>query len=178
MKQRPILTLFLIGLVLAAVGFAAGPWLAFRSLRSAARFNDLQALAEVVDYNAVRASLSAQLRPTDVAQTAPAPDILHDPIGAIRRAMQPPPAPRMDVDIFLTPSALTALTAGRDRGSPAPNPEPRVIPQPRYWAADRTRLAVPDPARPGRETLFTFQRKSWFGWKLVGIGLPGPVPAA
>lgn len=172
MKQRPIFTLFLIGLAVAAAVFAGGPWLAFRSLRSAAQFNDLQALAEVVDYNAVRASLSAQLRPAGAAEAPPPPDILHDPIGAIRRAMQPAP-PRMDVDIYLTPSALAALTAGRGRGTPAPKDEAMVLPRLKYWGADRTRLAVPDPARPARETLFTFQRKGWFGWKLVGIGLPG-----
>ena len=56
--KRPILTIFVIGLVAFGVVFLTAPWFAFRALRSAARANDIQAMGELIDFNAVRQNLN------------------------------------------------------------------------------------------------------------------------
>ena len=54
-------TLLALAAALFALAFLSAPWLAFRALREAAAAGDAQALAELVDYPAVRASLKPQL---------------------------------------------------------------------------------------------------------------------
>ena len=48
----------------------------------------------------------------------------------------------------------------------------------RYWGPNRSRFIVRGPDEPERETMFTFQRRGWFEWKLVAIQLPKRAPAA
>ena len=49
-------------------------------------------------------------------------------------------------------------------------------PSPAYWSVNRARMAVTDQG--GSRTLFTFERRGPFEWKLVHIGLPdGTAPA-
>lgn len=178
-RGRPILTLILVGLVLAAVCFAVAPLAAFRSVRSAAEFGDVQALQQLVDYNAVRQSLRTQLRPAS-AERAPPTDLLHDPLGALRRAWEPV-SPQADVDPLLTPEALARLTEGRP---PTPGAKPLPadgvlggpIPAVKFWSTDRVRLGVADPMKATRETIFTFERRKLYSWRLVGIRLPDAAP--
>ena len=50
------------------------------------------------------------------------------------------------------------------------------MPAPVYWGVNRARMAVSDEG--GSRTIFTFERKGPFEWKLVHIGLPeGAAPA-
>jgi hypothetical protein len=39
-----------------------------------------------------------------------------------------------------------------------------------FWGVNRARLAITDAG--GSDTIFTFERKGPFEWKLVHIGLP------
>jgi hypothetical protein len=179
-RGRPILTLFLLALVAAGVTFVAAPVFTFRAVRSAAEFGDVQALSQLVDYNAVRQSLRTQIRPAS-AERAPPPDILRDPLGALRRAWEPV-SPQADVDSYLTPEALALLSEGRAprSGRPAPGAGPfgGPIPAVRFWSSDRVRLGVSDPAASTRETIFTLERRKLFTWRLVGVRLPdGAAPA-
>ena len=41
-----------------------------------------------------------------------------------------------------------------------------------YWGMNRTRIAVKRPAAEDRVTVFTFERRALFTWKLVHIQLP------
>ena len=70
MNQRPNLTIFLIGVIAFGLVFMAAPWFAFRALRSAAKSNDIQAMSELIDFNAVRTNLNGQVNP-EAAATAP-----------------------------------------------------------------------------------------------------------
>ena len=165
--------LILLALLVAAAIFVTAPWFAFRSLRDAAKTNDVPALANLVDYNAVRSSLSDQLsgRPVD---EAPAPDVWHDPIGALKHALTPEPATPPQVEAYVTPKGLYDLTEGRSPTAPAPagkahDPFPSIA----YWGPDRCRIVVSAPAAKSRHTEFTFQRKGIFTWKLTRIVLPG-----
>ena len=170
--------------VLFAAAFVSAPWFAFQALKAAAQAEDVAAMADLVDFPALRKSLTTQLVP-ERATTPEAPSIWQDPFGAMRRALEPlaPPAPV--VDGYLTAEGLSALTRGYKPGTaPTPPPPPtdawrqlkRVAMGPHpsvpYWGVDRARLAVERPGESGRQTVFTFERKALFTWKLSHIQLP------
>lgn len=178
--------LIVILIATAAVCFFAAPGVAFFAMRSAAEANDAAGLARLVDYAAVRQSLRPQLDGNPAA-VAPAPSFMEDPIGAVRRQIEQATAPQApDVDAYLTPAALAALTRGEGRyasqrmGGPLPSPDATntggPMPKPVYWGMNRARMSVTDEG--GSATIFTFERKGPFEWKLVHIGLPeGVAPA-
>jgi hypothetical protein len=176
--------LLLVAALVAVVSFFAAPGVAFFAIRSAADTQDAAALARLVDYGAVRQSLRPQLDGNPAAM-APAPSFLEDPIGAVRRQLeQATPGALPDADGYLTPAALAALTRaeGRyasQRTTPAAGAD-SPAPSPVFWGVNRVRMAVEDEG--GSRTIFTFERKGPFEWRLVHIGLPdgvapAPVPA-
>jgi len=176
--KRLILNLIVIAVVVAAVGFLVAPAVAFFGIRSAAQAGDVQGLSKLIDYDAVRTSLRPQVSGR-VEPLTPPPSILQDPIGAIRRQFEQatpqfvPAAP--PVDAWLAPAPLIALTsgAGRDALTVAENPAGQTAqtwPRPVYWSVNRARLSVADDAHA--PTIFTFERRGPFEWKLVHIGLP------
>jgi hypothetical protein len=50
------------------------------------------------------------------------------------------------------------------------------MPAPVFWGVNRVRLAV--KGEGGSRTIFTFERRGPFEWKLVHIGLPDAQPSA
>lgn len=172
--------LVLAALALAVLAFFAAPAVGFFAIRSAAEANDIAGLSRLIDFGAVRQSLRPQLAGRPEA-LAPAPSFLEDPIGAFRRQLdqQNPLQRQPDVNAYLTPAALSALLRGEGRyanqqtqaaattGTAVRKPWPR----PAYWSVNRVRMAVADQG--GSRTLFTFERRGPFEWKLVHIGLPG-----
>lgn len=173
--------LFVIALVAAVVSFFAAPAVAFFAIRSAADANDAAGLERLVDYPAVRQSLRPQLSGNPAAM-APAPSFLEDPIGAVRRQLEPAVAGAPNPDVYLTPAALAALSRGEgryaaQRTGPAAEAEAAdPMPRPVFWGVNRARMAVTDDG--GSATVFTFARKGPFEWKLVHIGLPDGVSPA
>ena len=150
----------LISAVLVAAGLLAAPWFAMRALQAAARDGDVQALAELVDYPAVRAGLRSD--PPPEALEAPEP-IWTDPVGAVRRALERRKAAPPAAERYLTASGLSFL-AGPPRFSNAV----------RHWGPNRVRFAV----RTGeRVSLFTFQRRGVFRWRLVHLAPPSAATA-
>ena len=174
--------LLLLAVVVAAVSFFAAPGVAFFGIRSAADARDVAGLSRLIDFAAVRQSLRPQLSGNPAAM-APAPTFLEDPIGAVRRQFDPATtAPAADADAYLTPAALAGLTRGDGRyasqrtarpdAESTRNPMPGLV----FWGVNRVRMAVSDEG--GSRTIFTFERKGPFEWKLVHIGLPdGAAPA-
>lgn len=213
MVRRELFKIFVLVLLLAALAFASAPWFAFRALQAAARDGDAAALAELIDFRAVRASLRDQLRAEQEAAeararaeaaarrpaNAPPPSIWQDPIGAMRRALEPlaeqapqiiRPAPPV-VDGYLTPQAIHDLTRGYEPGEAPPAPPPpqglgerieRLVETPRprlrFWGVNRARFAAAPKSEPDAEVTFTFAREGWFTWRVVQIRLPGEAPAA
>jgi hypothetical protein len=180
--KRIIGNLLLLALVAAVVSFFLAPAVAFFGIRSAAQSDDVAGLARLIDFNAVRASLRPQLSGRAEALT-PAPSFMEDPIGAVRRQFEVAAAPAgPDPDAFLTPDAIDGLLRGQGRyaavASTATMPadtQPAPWPSPTYWGINLARFAVTDEG--GSRTVFTFERKGPFEWKLVHIGLPdGPTP--
>jgi hypothetical protein len=162
-------TLLALAAALFAVAFLTAPWFAFRALREAAATQDAQALAELVDYPAVRASLKPQV--TEAASPGPPPDLWRDPIAALKRAIEPiRPAPPA-VDRHLTPQGLHALTLASPGAPPAPDARP-PFPSLDYWGFRRVRFAVHPKDAPARAVTLTFQRRGLFTWKLAHVDLP------
>ncbi|NJC41331.1 hypothetical protein GGQ87_001589 [Brevundimonas alba] len=175
--------LLLLALIIGVVSFFAAPAVGFFGIRSAADANDVSGLSRLVDFAAVRQSLRPQLSGNPAA-LAPAPTFLEDPIGAVRRQFeQADSASVADVDAYLTPAALAALTRGegryasqRSRLAGGPPSDANPMPAPVFWGVNRVRMAVTDEG--GSRTIFTFERKGPFEWKLVHVGLPeGAAPA-
>ena len=182
--------LVLLAVVAAVVSFFAAPAVAFFGIRSAADANDVAGLTRLIDFGAVRQSLRPQLSGNPAAM-APAPTFLEDPIGAVRRQFEPGDGAAIaDADAYLTPAALAGLTRGEGRyasqrsSRPAGAAADHPMPAPVFWGVNRVRMAVTDEG--GSRTIFTFERKGPFEWKLVHIGLPegaapvvsGPAAAA
>ena len=175
--------ILVVVLLLAAGAFASAPFFAFRALKAAARVDDVQAMAELVDFPAVRASLTAQL--DNQPATAEPPSIWQDPLGAMKHALEPLAPPEPKVDRYLTPEGLYALTRGYSPGqAPPPTPPPakaidrlaesakEPMPSLLYWGPNRARFQVHrHDGADDRVTIFTFQRTGLFTWKLVHIGL-------
>ena len=175
----------LLGLAVlaAALGFFLAPAYAFFALRSAALSGDVPALAELVDYGEVRASLRSQLSDDPRAQE-PEPSWLEDPIEAIRRrigqAAEEVQGQAPNVDPFLTPQALAGLTFGEghyaaqrsEAGAPTIQHQAEDQPWPGlvHWGPSRTRFRIRDEG--GSETILTFSRSGIFAWKLSHVGLP------
>ena len=174
--------LLTLGVIVALVGFVGAPYVTFFALRSAAQSNDKDALSKLVDVDKVRASLREQVGDS-AAPAGPPPSVWQDPIGALRRTLEPlGPAPQADT--YLSPHAIAALTEGEGRdarlaeasdlapsGRQAYGPPYPVF---RYWGVNRTRLVIKD-ADHG-ETIFTLERKGLWDWKLVHVNLPSETP--
>jgi hypothetical protein len=194
MVRRQLFQIFVLCLVLFGLAFALAPWFAFRALKANARDHDVAGLSEMVDLRAVRASLRDQVE--ELGRPAPepgqaAPDIWRDPLGAMRRALEPfaeplsplTPAPAR-LEPYLTPAGLYDLTRGYAPGAAPPEPPPpegleRVVavlsepwPSLRFWGVNRVRFAVHPPEQAGEVTVLTFQRTDLFQWKLVHVRLP------
>lgn len=195
MVRRQLFQIFVLCLVLFSLAFALAPWFAFRALKANARDQDVAGLAEMVDVRALRASLRDQVE--EAGRPAPEPgengaiDIWRDPMGAMRRALEPfaeplsplTPAPAR-LEPYLTPAGLYDLTRGYEPGTAPPEPLPpqgleRVMailsdpwPALRFWGVNRVRFAVRPPERTGGVTVLTFQRTDLFRWKLVHVRLP------
>ncbi len=169
------LTALLLLVILAAVAaFVAAPWFAFRSLRDAARTEDVPALAQLIDYRAVRANLAAEL--SGRAAEPPPPNLLEDPVGAVQEMLKPKAAPPAGFEAVLAPRAIAALADGRPPAEGplaegAHEPFPRIA----FWNPDRCRIVVADPNDPVRRTEFTFQRRGIYSWKLTRIRYPRPL---
>jgi hypothetical protein len=169
--RRLLVIVLSLALGLAAISFVAAPYAAFFAVRSAADAQDVQGLSQLVDFDAVRASLRTGLTPP---APAAAPSVWKDPLGALQHAIRPIAQPAPDIDPYLTPKALAGLTRGEAQDAIRPLPPGAQPPSPwpsvRYWGFNRCRLAV--RAGGHGDTLFTFERKGPFAWRLVQIGLP------
>ena len=178
--KRVLFNLLLLAIAAAVIGFFAAPGVAFFALRSAAQSADTGSLAELVDFGAVRQSLRPQLDDRPEAQ-APPPAFLEDPIGAVRRQLEDAARPTVDVDAWLTPAALSGLTAGEGRSAALRSQAGAALPEadapwagPRYWGVTAVRLAV--AGDDGGGTVVTFERRGAYRWVLVHIGLPETAP--
>ncbi len=185
-RDRPWLWIGLAASLALALGFVLAPWLAYRAVASAARYDDPAALAQLVDYDAVRASLRPQLVDPQGARAAPPPaNPLVNPLGALQglwaqRAWAPAVQQALSPNVYLSPNGLFQILAGKaqPRQSPPPAPAALKTPMPAliFFGGQRVRFSVHDPSDSRRETVLMFARgKGWFDWRLAGVVLPQAV---
>ena len=162
------LALAVLVLLLAAAGgwYFASPWLAMRGLVDAARSGDQAALAERVDFAALRASAELQLR-EEIAERARGGDILERIGGAIAGQFAGTAA-----DAAITPQAIANIVTAGSFALP-------LVPQ-RYrgqqleWSVERTgfdsfeAVSTWEDGSAGPVLLF---RRDGLGWDLTGIEL-------
>ncbi len=179
--QRFFTTILAIAVIVAAGAFVSAPYFAFLAMRSAAANQDVEGLSKLVDYDAVRKGLRAQLL-GPAAQT-PGPSFTENPIGAIEHAIAPA-LPTPDVEGYLRPGGLYALTMGEGRNAAKMSVPPAGAsseqgpwPAVRHWGLDRVTLAIASKDPAWDETVFTYERQAIFHWKLVQVHLPGKVGA-
>src|SRR3990167_10479904 len=106
---RAVFRLIVALIVGTALAFAVAPFFAFRAVKAAARDGDAHALAELVDYRSVREGLRPQVGARPVAAQPP-PDVWSDPIGAMRRAIEPLTPPSPTVEPYLDARGIHDLT--------------------------------------------------------------------
>jgi hypothetical protein len=183
--QKRIWDLIVLAIFVFAAAFATAPWFAFRALKAAAQYEDVQAIGELVDFPAVRRGLTGQLVVDAPAGRPETPSIWRDPLGVFKKAIEPIAPPEPKVDRYLTVAGVSALTRGYAPGA-APAAPPRETslgvqvrdairgPYPNivYWDPNRVRIAIKRPDGSGKITVFTFERRELFTWKLVHIRLP------
>jgi len=184
--QKRIWDLIVLAIFVFAAAFATAPWFAFRALKAAAQYEDVQAIGDLVDFPAVRRSLTGQLVADAPVGQPEAPSIWRDPLGVFKKAIEPIAPPEPKVDRYLTVAGVAALTRGYAPSKTPPaqvsdssiggqikaalqGPFPSIV----YWDPNRVRIAVKRPDGSGRVTIFTFERRALFTWKLVHIRLPG-----
>lgn len=185
--QKRLWDLVVLAIFIFAAAFATAPWFAFRALKAAAEYEDVQAISELVDFPAVRGSLTAELNDKTPANVAPAepPSIWRDPLGVFRKAIAPIAPPEPKVDRYLTIAGLSALTRGYQPGkAPSPPPKPltsmdkakAAVAGPHatiaYWDPNRVRISIKRPGQPEKTTIFTWRRDKLFTWRLVHVRLP------
>lgn len=169
---RAAFRLIVIAIFGTALVFATAPFFAFRAVKAAARDGDGQALAQLVDYPAVRQGLRQQVAAEPASAPAP-PDIWTDPIGAMKRAIEPVVPLPPTVEPYLSAPGLYDLARGYRPGKAPAGAGEGAMPKLRYWDPNRVRIAaVAKGANISDGALFTFERRDIFTWKLVQIRLP------
>ncbi len=197
-----LLALVIVVVLVACGGlFYAAPLISFYDVRSACKSQDVESLAKLINFDAVRTSLRTQIEAGDAGIAAPAPSPLNDPAGAAGNAVKnigdaigktfndivhpkstpaAPPKPVVDPNTYLTPKAILALTYGEGKDAnifdPATFQGKPPGPKMAFFSLEHARLTVTDQAHG--TTTFTFERQGLTHWEMVHIGLPTPESSA
>jgi hypothetical protein len=182
--QKRLWDLVVLAIVIFAAVFATAPWFAFRALEAAAQYEDVQAIGELVDFPAVRGSLTAELKEDPGRRPGRAAvDLARSPgrFQASHRADRPAGAQGRPLPDRPRPGGPDpGLCARRGARPPQPataldkakaalaGPHPTIV----YWDPNRVRISVKRPGQPSKATVFTFRRDKLFTWRLVHIRLP------
>lgn len=164
--------------LLAAGWIYAAPYLAVRSMKSAAESGDAMALADHVDFPALKASLKASLAAEMTRQMAREDDAF----AALGVAMAGVIINPM-IDALVSPEGLAAMMKGRQpdpgrqagagaqRGGLGASEADPVL-EMGYETFNRFAVRVSDKVDPKRELTMVFLRDG-LSWKLSAIRLPG-----
>jgi hypothetical protein len=175
--------LLIVAVLLLLVGYvAAGPYLTVRAIKDALQEQDASALAEEVDFPALRTSLKAQLLDEMVREAGP--DVQASAFGAFALTMATGLV-NGTVDAMVTPIGLGALMEGRAlwRNTrdgfrrPATDAEGQALPPPQPWRdADYryespSRFTITTRDEAGKPLVFVL-RRTGLQWRLADIRLP------
>lgn len=181
--RKSTIVFSLLGLfaLLLLVQVATGPYRTLAAIRTAIVANDAAALAEQVDFPALRASLKAQME--DRLARRFGEESNRSLFGMVAVGVA---GAAVDgaVEVMVTPLGLGALMQGRDMWHVArdafdppaqvpgdPDAVPLRDPEHRFESASRFTATVQD--RDGRPVVFVLTRHG-LDWKLSDIRLPPP----
>lgn len=171
------IALVLAALIALAAWVAAGPWLAIDAIGDAIQANDPDALAEQVDFPALRASLKRQL--ADRVVRAAGSEVQSSALGAFGLTIATG-ATSLAVDATVNPVGLAALLEGRavwrqvgndfDPVDPdAPAREPFEGARYRYESLSRFTATMQD--QDGAPMVVVLGRQG-LRWRLTDVRLP------
>jgi hypothetical protein len=187
--MRTFFTWVLLIILIVAGAYFGSPWWTVWNLERAAKAGDAHAVAGVVDFPAVRASLSPQLsaklqQAMEHEKTKPH-SFIDKLILFVRPVFQPKAA-----DSLLTPEGVTYMlkTAQAPPWSdpfqghkPPPPGQPSLdLMQSGYLAddLDQFHATVDNKLLPGRAVSLKLLRRGFITWKVVGLDLVSvPAPA-
>ncbi|MEJ7745439.1 MAG: DUF2939 domain-containing protein [Luteimonas sp.] len=168
--------LVLVVLFALAGYVAAGPYLTLRAIREAVKTGNHAALADQVDFPALRASFKAQLGDYLIREAGA--DMQASPFGALALTVAGG-AINAAVDVMVNPAGLGALMEGRQvwrnvRGGFDTQPQvgggqPLQDPEYRYESLSRFTATVPDES--GKPVMFVLTRDG-LHWELSDVRLP------
>lgn len=188
--MRTFLTWVLLIVLIVAGAYFGSPWWTVWNLDRAARAGDAHAVANVVDFPAVRASLSPSLsaelqQALDREKTKPH-SFLDKLLMFGRNLVQPKAS-----DQELTPEGVTFMLKTAHppawsnplKGEKAPPPgRPSLDLARTGYAADdldQFNAVVDNTLAPGRAISLKLLRRGFLTWKVVGLDLIAvPIPAA
>ena len=175
--MKKALALLLIVLLALGAYVAAGPWLTVRAIRHALQNQDAAALAEEVDFPAIRASFKAQME--DRLARATGPRWQSNLLGQAGLALAHGVL-ETTVDAMARPSGLAALMEGRavwkrlHDGFASPGaPETEPLHDARYRFESPSAFTATIRDADGAPTVFVLRRQG-VRWKLADIRLPPP----
>ena len=179
--RKSTIAISLLGLfaLLLLVQVATGPYRTLAAIRAAIVADDAAALAEQVDFPALRASLKAQMEDRLARRFGDESNRSLFGLVAIGVAGA---ASEGAIDVMVTPRGLGALMQGRDMWHVArdafdppaqapgdPQPVPLRDPEHRFESTSRFTATVQDG--DGRPVVFVLTRRG-LDWKLSDIRLP------
>lgn len=152
--------------VLAVAGLYATPFLALHQLREAARTNDAQALAALVDFPAVRESLKLGLRARLIGgDVNPANVMGAEVAGALLGPM---------VDVLITPASLGRLLQGEppaQAAAPISAAPAQVETQMGYESPSQFVFAIKPRGSDDDPVELVLRRDGLWRWKLAALRL-------
>ncbi len=196
--SRALSLIILIAVAAAAAFFYFSPVIALYDIRGASQTQDVESLAKLIDFDAVRTSLKQQLDAGNGDVAAPTPK---DPVGATGTVLKktadsigqvwkdivnPSSTPKAPLAILVTPDdylkprSIYALTYGAGRAAPkveVADTDEKPMPKMIFFSLDRARVTVLSKQYDQGTTTFTFERKGLTHWVLVHVALPKPSEA-
>ncbi len=176
MKLR---TLLIVIVLLAVAAFAAMPYYTAYQIRQAVQNGDSAALAQHVDFVAVRAGLKRQLADSVSSKL---PDVAKSGTVGGLGAMLAGRVADAALESVVTPEGVSDLLAGRlpnpfdkvpgaapSEAAPAQAAPDAPKPSARYLGWDRFQVSLP---AKGQTVNLLLTRKGWIGWQLTDIELP------
>lgn len=183
--MRTVLTWILVIAILVGAAYFGSPWWTVWNLERAAKAGDAHAVAQVVDFPAVRANLSPGLTAKlqvalDREKTKP-----HTFLDKLTMFVAPLFQPKA-VDTLLTPEGVAYMLKTAE-APPWTNPfkRDRAIPPGEPGVdlgrtgydgddLDQFHAVVTNKLAPGRLVTLKLLRRGFLTWKVVGLDLVGP----
>jgi hypothetical protein len=187
-RKNPMKKIVFAVVVLFFAWFFATPYLALRSIKTAAENQDIQTLSQYIDLPALKESLKSSLSVKMKTAIARAHD--DNPYGNVFGAAASQFAVRMIdpvLDTAITPETIAMLLQGQGKKSPSSggsevsaNPLARVFPSTdeetrvsAYYVNFDTFVIAFRNNRTDKERFsFFMKRQGIFSWKIAGVNFP------